>query len=137
MLPNGGKASTSQKEPSGRESRKVPPKEAHALAASQTRELPMAGPPRWRQTDTPIAMATFAPPCYLVTDPPLISLVFWPALSFNLLALSESTHVAGGGHWMRCASRIWKRRHHAENSLVSRGGYQRPARQAGLHHGSL
>jgi hypothetical protein len=46
-----------------------------------------------------IAMATFASPCYLVTGSPLISSIFWPALSFNSLALSESTHVARGRTW--------------------------------------
>jgi hypothetical protein len=53
MLPNGDKANTSQKNlPEGRP--EVAPKEAHALAASQTREMPTAGPSRWRQADTPV-----------------------------------------------------------------------------------
>jgi hypothetical protein len=51
---------------------------------------------RVKECESKNAMTTFGSPCYLVTGPPLISSIFWRALSFNSLALSESAHVARG-----------------------------------------
>jgi hypothetical protein len=42
MLPNGGKASTSQKNPPGGNNRRVALNEAHTLTTSQTRKLPIS-----------------------------------------------------------------------------------------------